>query len=530
MPLLSLHNVSFHYDHPYQPVFQNLNVSIDSRWRTGVIGRNGRGKTTLLRLLSGELEPLGGEVRMPLEAVSLSRLPERSGETVSFVIRNAVFPFSEWEKRMEGLLSETDAGSLALYGEIEERYSRAGGYEIDSRIAREAGEIGITEEMLSRDFVSLSGGEKTRCMLAALFLVDNAYVLLDEPTNHLDASGREALGRYLAKKSGFLLVSHDRYLLDLCTDHTLSINRSTVEIVPGGYSVWKENFDRRELEESRRDERIKSEVERLSESARERMNWAGNAESEKYSKGQASGFFDKGYLGAKAARIAKRAAVLSRRQDEQLEEKKSLLRNKEKRYSLKFPEVEKPVRGTLARMDHVSFSMGNKPILRDVSLSVEAGDRLALCGPNGCGKTTLLRVLFGELAPGEGTVYLPKNLQVEWVRQHSLWMEGVISERLAEHGADERLFRDVLAAMGMKGDILGKDIRDFSEGERRKIELARSFSRPCHLLVWDEPLNGMDIPSREELEEAVLSGAPTLVFIEHDRYFIERVATRVVNL
>ena len=270
MSLISLENLSFHYEEPYNQIFEHLWLGIDTTWKTGLVGRNGRGKTTLLNLLCGRLPPTGGRQVMPVEPFYFPYVPPVEDRPTLEVIRASVAPFEVWERRMQGLLEEGGDASLATYGELAARFEQLGGYHIDEDIAREAASLGLDEDLLGRPFSSLSGGERTRALIAPLFLRRDFFPLIDEPTNHLDMAGRKVLGEYLSRQSGFLLVSHDRFFLDLCTDHILSLNRADIRINQGSFSTWKEQMEREEETERRTQENLKREIRACGPIARRR--------------------------------------------------------------------------------------------------------------------------------------------------------------------------------------------------------------------------------------------------------------------
>ena len=524
MSTILFDDVSFHYESPYAQVFDGLSVSIDTSWRTGLVGRNGRGKTTLLRLLQGEVEPQRGQLSMPLACAAFPYPVDGLDATpVREVVRAAVAPFTTWERRMDALLAEGGEAGLAEYGALAERYEALGGYTIDDRIEREVVRLGMEPALLERPFGTLSGGERTRALIVPLFLREGLYPLIDEPTNHLDAAGRELLGRYLARKAGFLLVSHDRHFLDLCVDHVVAIEKRDVRVTAGSFSTWKAQRDREEESERRRRGNIEREVRSLERAARERRSWSGKREKEK------RGAYDKGFIGARAARQMKRALAVERRVEGRLAERKALLRNAEKERQLKIHgDQEGP--DQIAAADGLRVELGGRVVLRDVSLRVGRGARLAIEGPNGCGKTTLLHVLAGQIAPAAGRVALAAHLRVIRAHQTPLWQRGSLREQLRGAGIDESHFRGVMGVLGVEGEVFDRPLETFSEGQRKKVDLCRSFLEPAHLLLWDEPLNYLDIASREQIEEVVLTHAPTLVFVEHDRWFVDRVATERLRL
>jgi lincosamide and streptogramin A transport system ATP-binding/permease protein len=268
---------------------------------------------------------------------------------------------------------------------------------------------------------------------------------------------------------------------------------------------------------------LKREIRSLAKSARQRRGWSALKEKEKRGAG------DKGFISRRAARQMKRALAIERRIRDRIAEKKELLRNMEKEYNLKLTTGRKSPEITLS-IENVTVEIEGRRILRSFSLPVHRGERIAVVGPNGCGKTTLLRTISGELAPAEGRIYLPRHLKVVRAYQTPLWNRGYLRECLQDRGLDEASFRGAMGAFGVSGEIFDRPLETFSQGERKKVDLCRSFLHPTHLLLWDEPMNYIDLMSREQIEDAVLKGRPTLLFVEHDRWFIDRIATDVVEL
>lgn len=523
MPAIALEGVGFHYDSPYASVFEALDLEIDASWKTGLVGRNGRGKTTLLGLVRKQIQPQRGRVAVPFETTHFPLLPPTAGGTTLDVVRSCVAPFRQWEAEMQRLLDAADSESLEAYGALAERYERLGGYDVDDRIEREFARLGMGRELLARRFDTLSGGESTRALVVPLFLREGVFPLIDEPTNHLDAAGRECLGDYLSSKRGFLLVSHDRALLDQCVDHVVAINRSDVRVHSGGFASWQTQEALERESERRRRANLSREVKAMKRAARERRDWSGKKEKQK------QGAYDKGYIGHRAAKQMKRALHIERRTQERVDEKQQLLRNQEKERLLRLvPEERQP--DTLIRLDGGSVALDGHPVLDGVGFRVGAGERVAIVGPNGCGKSTLLRVLAGELSLDTGVLERRRYLAVARAYQTPRWSRGVLREHLRGDGIEESRFRGVMGVLGVEGDVFERDLATFSEGERKKVDLCRSFLGSAHLWLWDEPMNYLDIPSREQIERAVLDYEPTLVFVDHDRTFVEQVATRVVEM
>ena len=324
MSIISVNNLTYYYDGCDEAVYENVSFTLDTTWKTGLIGRNGRGKTTLLKLLTGELEN-GGAVNTKAEFL--------------------YFPFDVEDKNMSG--SELIG---MICPEVQEW-----------EVIRELSYMGTDCDILYRPFSTLSGGEQTRLLLCLLFLRDNAFLLIDEPTNCLDLDAREAIGDYLKTKSGFILVSHDRDLLDKCTDHILSLNRSDTEIINGNYSVWKENFDRKEANELMRDKKLKSEIGHLKAAEERSKKWADTAEGRKIgidpSKTEKSPD-RRAVEGAKAKAMMKRMKAVESRRQTAIDEKSVLLKNREYIDTLKIPSIKAKSATVLSVQNLVPYYCG----------------------------------------------------------------------------------------------------------------------------------------------------------------------------
>ena len=335
--------------------FENVSFQVDTDWKLGFIGRNGRGKTTFLNLLLGKYEYDG---------------------QISAKVGFDYFPFEARQGQLDTIevIRGINPGCL-LWG-----------------VERELSLLQVAGDILYRPFQTLSNGEQTKVLLAALFLKENNFLLIDEPTNHLDMDGRKIVSEYLASKQGFILVSHDRAFLDSCVDHILSINRTKIEIQKGNFSSWWQNKKRRDNLELSENEKLRKEIVRLSESARRANNWSKEVEKTKFGTRNAGLRPDRGYIGHKAAKMMKRSKSLESRQQSALEEKKKLLKDIEDTEKLKIFQVGYHTK-RLVELDKVSILYGDRLVCGDVSFTVDQGDRVALMGRNGSGKTSLVRLI-----------------------------------------------------------------------------------------------------------------------------------------
>ncbi len=484
MATIRITNLYFCYDGS-ETLFDDVHLQLDTRWKLGLIGRNGRGKTTLLRLLLGEL-PFEGTIDVPVGVDYFPYTIEAPGRT-TLKIAESIAEFEPWELERELSFLDVDAG------------------------------------VLSRPFETLSGGEQTKVLLAALFLNENHFLLIDEPTNHLDLEGRATVADYLSKKSGFILVSHDRMLLDRCVDHVLSINRSDIELSQGNFSTWEQNQDYRNKFEESANRKLRRDIERLYETGRRSAEWSGKAEGEKYGNGPV----DRGFLGSKAAKIMGRAKAADARRQQAIDEKSKLFNNVEIDDKLVLSPLPHRVH-RFAELDGVSLQYGALPLFENLSLQVDGGDRIALCGRNGCGKSSLLKILAGEEVPFTGRCRISPSLKISYIPQDSSFLQGKLRTFIEERGLDEPLFKAMLRKLGFARPDFGNDMSAFSAGQKKKVLLAAGLTERAHLYLWDEPLNYIDVISRTQIENAMLDGGATVVFIEHDRHFIDTVATKTV--
>ncbi len=366
-----------------------------------------------------------------------------------------------------------------------------------------------------------------------LLLRPSRFLLIDEPTSHLDVRGRRVVGEYLAQGGkGFLLVSHDRDFLDAATDHTLALNRTSVQLLQGNYSVWEGEKERQDALELARREKLVREVSRLEEAARRTSGWSDALESTKKGLGQdsASGLRpDRGHIGAKSARMMKRAKAIDSRRQDALEEKKSLLKDLEETETLKL-HILPARRSLLLRADGLSADYGTGPVFPPVSFQLAPGERLALTGPNGCGKSTLLGLLRGASIPHTGELWLPGELVISHLPQDCSGLSGSLEDYAKAQGVDGDLLRAILRKLDFPRELLVLPMEGYSQGQKKKAALAASLARPAHLFLWDEPLNYIDLLSRRQLEELLRTAAPAMVLVEHDRRFVRQVATKELAL
>jgi lincosamide and streptogramin A transport system ATP-binding/permease protein len=486
MANIAITNLTFAWDGSAENVFEDLSFHFDTDWRIGLIGRNGRGKTTLLKLLAGEL-PHGGAISAPVRFRYFPYLIEDSKQNTVDVV-DEVCPVHEfWELCCEMNL------------------------------------LGVSQEVLFRPFETLSFGERAKVLMATLFLGHGDFVLLDEPTNHLDVSGKQAISEYLCAKRGFLIVSHDRVLLDAVCDHTIAIGTGGIEVQNGSYSIWAEEKRRRDARELAMNAQLAKDVARLETAARAARGWSDKVEETKTGHGPV----DRGYVGHKSAKMMKRSKSLTARRETTVTQKTGLLKEIEQTGTLKMSPLTHH-KDILVEAENLSIDY--LPEFSRLNMWISQGSRIALTGDNGSGKSSVLKVLMGEHIPHKGVVRSAGGLIVSYVPQDASWLLGNIRAFATGAGVDLTRFLTILRAMGVPREDFAKDLPDLSDGIKRKTLLAKSLCESAHLYIWDEPLNYLDILSREQIEEVILAYAPTMIFVEHDETFMSRVATETIRV
>ena len=485
MSLIKVENLTFAYPSSYDNIFEDVSFQIDTDWKLGFVGRNGRGKTTFLNLLQGKYE--------------------YSGKIVSSV----QFDYFPYFVRDKNSLTEDVLREVCPSAE-------------DWQFMRELSYLDVDCDVLYRPFKTLSNGEQTKVLLAALFLNEGHFLLIDEPTNHLDTQARELLSAYLRKKKSFILVSHDRNFIDGCVDHILSLNRANIEVQSGNFSSFMTNFERQQEFERMQNDRLEADIKRLRKTAKRTEGWADMVEASKI------GATDKGYVGHMSAKMMKRAKVVEARVQKEIEQKSALLKNSELEADLKIsPLTYRSER--LASFTAVVPIYDGKSICSPVTFEIKRGERIALEGKNGSGKSSLLKLLCGQAIEYSGIIDISSNLIISYVPQDTSHLQGTPTDFAVLHKIDESLFKAILHKMGFDKRQFEKDISDFSDGQKKKTLIAKSLCEQAHLYVWDEPLNFIDIYSRIQIENLLNEFQPTMIFVEHDKAFQDKIATNIIK-
>lgn len=511
MSQIDVNDLTFYYEGSPDNIFEHASFSIDTDWKLGLIGRNGKGKTTFLHLLQGKYEYSGCI---------------QTGMTFDY------FPYQVGDKEIE----QCGAELAEVWKPDGESW----------RILCELNQLNVDAEVLYRPFKTLSNGERTKVMLAVLFSKEHDFLLIDEPTNHLDLASREAVKAYLAGKKGFILVSHDRDLLDACVDHVLILNRQTIEVQNGNFSSWWENKRRKDVCARRENEKHIKEIGKLKKAAARSRQWADRSEGSKIGYDPIKEPDHKGkrpYIGMKTKKMQSRVRQMEQRIGREIEEKEGLLQDIEEIAELKLMPLTHH-KDCLIRADGYGLKYSGAPaaVFHGLGFSVHQGERVFLNGRNGCGKSSLIKAILAcssdcreqalrkQSLEETGVLETVSGLVISYVNQDTSFLRGSIKEFCQGRNLDESLFCAILRQLDMERGQFAKPVEDYSEGQKKKVLLAASLLTPAHLYIWDEPLNYIDVFSRMQIEKLLLSGRPSMLVVEHDVRFRETVATKVVKL
>ena len=498
-------------------VLDGLSFQIDQGERVGLLGKNGAGKTTLFKILTGEIDYDEGEVMIGQgrRVGLISQIPVYpAGYTVEDVLRSAFSRLHQLAEEMERLAErmakgDTDPDLLKRYGSLGERFEAFGGYDTDVAVNKIANGLSIPGEMRAQLFDSLSGGEKTRVNLGRLILEDTDILLLDEPTNHLDLHATEWLEEYIRNFRGTVVaISHDRYFLDRIVTRVIEVADGKAEFYSGNYSFYAVEKERRFQERMKQYQKEQAKIEQLERAADQLRLWAFQG-------------MDKTY---------RRAISMEKRIERMRTTSKP---TKARKMDARFNTAEFHGDEVLG-LRNLAKSYGEKHLFDSITLKVEGGERIALIGDNGTGKSTLIKMIMGELYPDDGRIKTGPQVKVAYLPQiihfdHPDWnlVENMMA---AKKGLSAQSARNRLAAYDFRGEDVFKPVNVLSGGEQSRLRLCMLMDDEINFLILDEPTNHLDIASREWIEEAVEAYDGTLLFVSHDRYFINRFATRIWEL
>ncbi len=515
MSLLAAHQLSKYFGE--RCLFDGLTFDVDDRDRIGLVGANGTGKTTLFRILTGEETTDGGTLVFS-QKTRLGYLEQHAcstpGRTLWDEVESVFAPVMEMERTLRDInnrLAGPENGDLALIEQqhlLQERFEAAGGLYYKGRVRSTLLGLGFDEAAFHQPVSSLSGGQRSKAAMGRLLLSDSNLLLLDEPTNHLDIPSVEWLEEFLRSYPGaFLVISHDRYFLDRVTNRTMELEHQRLYCTAGNYSLHKQNRERdREIAE-KHFKTASREIKKLEENIALLKQW--NRE--------------------KSIRAAES-------REKRLEKMKERLETPEEESdTIRFDFTASATSGNeVILAEDLAMGFENRPLFRGVDFLVRRGERVFLLGPNGCGKTTLLRILCGQLKPQKGYVQLGAKVSVGYYdqTQAGLDMDKTAIDQIWDAYPDltQTQLRNALAAFLFRGDDVFKPVSLLSGGERARLLLLKLMLARDNLLLLDEPTNHLDIASREALEDALSGYDGTIFIVSHDRYFINRMADRILRL
>lgn len=527
MAQIQVTNVTFGYEGSIDNIFENISFTVDTDWKLGFIGRNGKGKTTFLNLLMGKYEYRG--------SIKTSTMFD-------------YFPYQISERQMEQCCGEF----------LEELQPDCEMW----RVLCEMEKLKVPAEVLYRPFGTLSHGERTKVMLAILFSRENYFLLIDEPTNHLDAYSRECVKEYLRGKKGFILVSHDRDLLDVCIDHVLVLNRESIEVQKGNFSSWWENKEKADAFHQAENEKHLREIGKLKQATEQTGQWADKNERTKIgfdpvkehdrSKGT------RAYIGAKTKKMQSRVKQMEKRIDREIAEKEGLLKDIEKPVDLKLmPLTHHKERLVYAKEYGLAYDYGLHEVLRGFDFELRQGERVFLKGENGCGKSSFIKAILAQCACKQsdavgsgknmedaqmipedwkqkvqesGILETASGMLISYIHQDTSHLKGKPEDFCKQRGLDESIFKAILRQLDFERVQFSKRMEDYSEGQKKKVLIAAGLLKQAHLYIWDEPLNYVDVFSRMQIENLILRYKPTMLVVDHDVRFQEKIATRVVEM
>ena len=493
-------------------ILDGFTLKVDEGERVGLLGKNGAGKTTIFRIMTGEVDPDEGTVVIaPGKRMGLiSQIPVYpEGYTVYDVLDTAFSRLHAMEREMSELAARmgenTPPEVMARYDKLTAAFESGGGYDTETRLNKVCNGLSIDADMRSRLFSALSGGEKTRINLARLILEDTDILLLDEPTNHLDLNATEWLEEYLERFKGTVIaISHDRWFLDKVVKRVVEVQQGKAELYSGNYSFYVEEKERRYQEKLKQYEKEQAKIEQLEKAAEQLRVWAYSG-------------MDKTF---------KRAQSMEKRIERMRTTDKP---TKEKKLTTRFGERE--FHGDEAMViDSLTKSFGERTLFSDLNLEVAGGERIALLGDNGTGKSTFLKIVMEEELPDKGSVYLGPSIRIGYLPQIIKFDRpdrNLVDTMLYAQNCTTQEARDRLASFKFRGEDVFKPVSALSGGEQSRLRLCMLMDAKINLLILDEPTNHLDIDSREWIEEAVTEYGGNLLFVSHDRYFIEKFATRI---
>ncbi len=529
MSIISLNKVAKSFSDA--AILDNVSFDLSHQRRAGLVGENGSGKSTILKLITGALEPDSGDVTVARSAhiCYVPQTPDLQTDRTTYeeilTARPRLFEVRERMLSLERKLDDTAPDAMAGYAEAVAEFSEAGGYQFERDSQEALRALGLSDQQIRLPVDQLSGGEQARVALAKALVANPSVLLLDEPDNHLDIEGIKWLEGILRRYRGaLLLVTHDRELLDRVVDSIIEIEDGKITVERGNFSNFlKRKRDRIELqkrqylEQQRRVRKLKEAINRIEGHARGIENRTIHFHYRK-----------------RAAKIARRSVVMKKRIERELEGEKKIEKPREDRDKIRvdFAPQRWHARSLLS-LEGVAKAFDDRSLFTEVSLDLSRGQRIALVGPNGSGKTTLMEIALGIQHADEGDVWLSKAASVFYCDQHHAGLtQGVsVYDTIADQtGLNHNQIHYLLAKLLFRGEAVNKPVDRISGGERTRLVLALLMNTRADLLMLDEPTNHLDLSGIEVLQEALKSFAGGVLFVSHDRRLVNAVATDVFEL
>lgn len=498
MSIIKITNLSYGYENSNSEIFSNLNLNLDSSWKLGLVGRNGAGKTTFLNLLRGKL-----------------------GTNKQIETKNS---FSYFPIKIE------DENNLAIY-ELQKEINVE-----QWKFEREMNLLGLDSSHLWQPYNTLSGGEKTKLLLAASFADQNSFPLIDEPTNHLDENSRKEIAQYLKNsKSGYIVVSHDRDFLNQVTNHILAIENTEIHLYQGDYYSYEDTKEKRDAFNQNKNAKLQKEINSLTKSAQRVKQFSEKSEKQKSAashKNEIHVNIDRGFVSHKAAKVMKKSKNIERRVNKNIDSKVGLLQNIEHAPELTMNFVP-DYHHELINLQKFGIKFDDGTDLFDnLNLSISNKEILALQGKNGSGKTTLVNYLLGknQQIKTSGKAIIQSGLKISYLPQNFNEYHGNLKDFAQEQKILYEKLLNNLRKMGFKRETFNNPIEDMSMGQQKRVAIAKSLVEEANLYIWDEPANYLDIYNQNQLIDLLKTVKPTMLLIEHDKHFIEQVADEQINL
>ncbi|GAA0604298.1 ABC-F type ribosomal protection protein [Virgibacillus siamensis] len=496
-------------------IFENISTEIKQGDRIGLIGRNGEGKTTLLDLIARKTQPVSGQITWKKDSTAgmLRQTPEIENEKQVEAILYEVFASVEILKEKmteleQSMAEETDSEKLTRhiekYGELQEKFQQEGGYEVDSQVRRIITGLNI-EHLADKKWIQLSGGERTKVGMARLLLQSPDLLLLDEPTNHLDLAAIEWLTDFINQYKGtVIIVSHDRYFLDETVTSILEMDQGELITYHTNYSGFVKEREERLIREFQQFEDQQKKIKKMKDTIKRLKEWANQANPPNAG------------LHRRAKSMEKALARMEIKKKPVLEQKKM---------DLDF-QMNKRSGKDVVTMKDVCKSYGELQLFTNINMFVRFKERIAIIGKNGCGKSTILKMILGKESVMDGELRLGSNLSVGFLSQHMIEMDGersILDEFRDQVHVTEGVARGILARFMFYGKTVFQRVKTLSDGEKMRLRLAQLVHQNHNLLILDEPTNHLDIESKEVLEDALEQFNGTIIAVSHDRYFLDKI-------